>query len=113
MAVRKHASPAWVRQVMTAIWRSVTNARAKNDWSKIEHAVPQYEFECIITPHHAKATNLGSWLWPRRRPRIRLQGQARRRIEHERVRVQPSCAGIRAGSLTLAAIWPKLSRSRK
>jgi hypothetical protein len=25
----------------------------------------------------------------------------------------PPCAGIRAGSLTLAAIWPKLSRSRK
>ena len=60
MAVRKHASPAWVRQVVTAIWRSVTNARAKNDWSKIEHAVPQYEFERIITPTRQKQTILAA-----------------------------------------------------
>jgi hypothetical protein len=57
MAVRKHASPAWVRQVVTrAIWGSVTNARAKNDWSKIEHAVQQYEFVRIITPTTQKQT---------------------------------------------------------
>ena len=60
---------------------SVTNARAKNDWSKIEHAVQQYEFVRIITPHHAKANKLGSWLWPRRHPPIRVHRQARRRIQ--------------------------------
>ena len=35
-------------------------------------------------PHKSKQT--ASWLWPRRHPRIPLQGQARQRIEYERVR---------------------------